>query len=322
LKQLPMVRSVAVSTDLPLSSEHPWSELGFQVAGRTPLPPAQRPQTNVTVVSSEYFQTVGIPLRSGRTFDVQDSPKQPNGIVVNEAFARKIFPDEYPLGHSIVGANGLRWTIVGVVGNVRSSELGAEPAPLVYRCVCQGGNRFLALMRILVRTSTDPRSAIRAVEGQMYAVDRNQPVFDVKTMDERLSATLAPQRFQLLLIGTFAAMAIILAAIGVYGVMSYLVTRRTREIGIRIAVGARPAEVQRLVLSETMALAGVAAVCGVLGALGLTRYLSSMLYGVTTLDAVTFALAPALLVGIATAASFVPARRAARVDPIRALREE
>jgi putative ABC transport system permease protein len=156
----------------------------------------------------------------------------------------------------------------------------------------------------------------------MLAVDPMQPVFDVKTMEERISAALAPERFQLGLIGAFAAIAIVLAALGVYGVMAYLVARRTREIGIRIAVGARHGQVQRLVLSETAALAITAAAVGLAGAWGLTRYLTSMLYGITALDAATFAIAPAILILIAVGASMIPAKRAASVDPMTALREE
>ena len=156
----------------------------------------------------------------------------------------------------------------------------------------------------------------------MYAVDAAQPVFDVKTMDQRVSASLAPERFQLWLIAGFAAIAIVLAAVGVYGVMAYLVTQRTREIGIRIAIGARPAQVQRLVLAETAALAALAALTGMVGAWMLTRYLKTMLYGVTTLDAATFALAPLLLLLVALAASLIPAQRAAAVDPLTALRDE
>jgi putative ABC transport system permease protein len=177
-------------------------------------------------------------------------------------------------------------------------------------------------MGLFFRTSVDPHAAIRAIEEQIYSVDRSQPVSDVKTMEERLSGSLAPQRFNLVLIGTFAAIAIILAALGVYGVMSYLVNRRTREVGIRIALGARPEQVMRQVVGESLALSLVAVLAGLAGAWGLTRYLHSMLYGVTALDGATFAAMPLLLAAIAVSASFVPARRASRIDPMTALREE
>jgi predicted permease len=324
LRQLPMVRSAAVTTSLPLDGNGPYQTGAFQVARRAPAPMAQRPHTDVVIAGREYFATMGIPLRSGRLFDTTDAPKSGNRIVVNEAFARKIFPGEDPLGQGIVfGRGDAESTIVGVVGDVRGSGLGAEPQPLIYRCLCQqGGNRFLSMMKVVVRTNGDSRAAARPVENAMYAVDRTQPVFDIKTMEERVSAALAPQRFNLLLLGLFAGMAVVLASVGVYGVMAYLVTRRTREIGIRMAIGARPEQVQRQMLVETAWLASAGVVAGVGGAWALTRYLGSMLHGVGTMDARTFAAAAMLLVGIAMAASAAPARRASRVDPVKALREE
>jgi putative ABC transport system permease protein len=177
-------------------------------------------------------------------------------------------------------------------------------------------------MALIVRTKGDPHASIRAVEDQVYAVDRNQPVYDVKTMEERLDDSLSPQRFHLLLIGCFALIAMALAAVGVYGVMSYVVTWRTREIGIRVAMGAKPGAVARLVVAESAVLGVIAAVTGLVGAWALTRYVKSMLYGVTTLDPVTFLIAPLVLLAAVVAASFGPAWRAARVDPMDALRHE
>jgi putative ABC transport system permease protein len=210
---------------------------------------------------------------------------------------------------------------VGVVGTIRSSDLGADPPPLIYRCTCQG-NSFLSRMGIFVKTTGDARKAIRAIEEEVSATDRNTPVFDVKTMEDRLNDSLASQQFQLVLIGTFALIAIVLAAVGVYGVMSYLVTLRTREIGIRVALGARLEHVLRLVLGESFALTGVAIAVGLFGAWALSRYLKSMLYGVTALDGLTFAIMPVVLAGITIAASLVPVLRASRIDPTTALREE
>jgi putative ABC transport system permease protein len=322
VRQLPMVRAAAFSTDLPLTGDRALQNVGFQVAGRVPLPMAQRPQANMTKASPGFFHTLGIPLRSGRLIEVPE--KQPDDVVVNEAFARKIFPGEDPLGRRILpGRNdATSWTIVGVVGSIRSSDLGAEPEPRLYRWIGQGEDRFLSMMRLSVRTTGDPLAVQRAVEGQLYAVDRTQPVFDVKSMEQRVADTLAPQRFQLVLIGTFAAMAVILAALGVYGVMAFLVTRRTREIGIRMAIGARPEQVRGQILRESLALAATAVAAGVAGAWGLTRYLAAMLYGVTPLDGVTFSAAALVLVAVAMAASLLPARKASRVDPVVALREE
>ncbi len=324
VEKLPMVRRVAVSTDLPLSGEQLYQTSAFQIFGRAPVPRAQRPQAGLVVVSRDFFATLAIPLRRGRIFDTRDNSNATGGIVVNEAFARKAFPGEDPVGQRIFFNEDDKstWTVLGVVGNIRGSELGAEPAPMVYRCECFGHNSFLTRMAFIVRTSGDPHAARRAIEAEVYAEDRNQPVFDVKTMEERLADSLAPQRFHLLLIGIFAAIAMVLAAVGVYGVMSYVVARRTREIGIRMAMGAQPRQVLRLVLKESMALAAAAIVAGLGGAWALTRYLHSMLYGVTALDNATCAIMAAALAVIAIAASFVPAGRAARIDPMTALREE
>jgi putative ABC transport system permease protein len=315
VQQLPMVRAAAISTDLPLTIDRPFSTIAIEVAGRPPVPRAQRPQVNLSLVSRDFFRTMGIPLLRGRLIAVPEQER--DNVVVNEALARKLFPVEDAVGHAI---NGM--TIVGVVGSIRGADLGSDAPPQAYRYLGQSDDRFLSLMRLIVRTTGDPRAAAHAVEGQMYAVDRSQPVFDVKTMEERVAGTLAPQRFQLLLIGVFAAIAMILAAVGVYGVMACLVTRRTREIGIRIAIGARPEQVERQVVGETLTLALVAAAAGLGGAWAVTRYLGSMLYGVTALDGATFAIAAAVLVLVATGASLAPARRASQVDPMVALREE
>jgi predicted permease len=323
VRQNPMVKAAAVTTDIPLSGEPPFSG-GFQVVGRAPLPRGQMPLANTTVVSREFFRTFGIPLESGRTFDSGDNIQSPNAIVVNRAFVQKIFPGEDPLGRKLLsGRAGIEARfIVGVVGNIRGSALGVEPEPVVYRCECQGGNPFLTRMALVVRTSGEPRAAIRDVEAQVYAEDRNQPVFDVKTMEERLEDATASQRFQLMLIGAFAGLALVLAAAGVYGVMSYLVTRRTRELGIRIALGARREDVMWHVLRENLMLVLVAVAAGLGGAWALTRFLNTMLYGVSALDAPTLAAAPAILAATVVLASWGPARRAARVDPMTALREE
>ncbi len=322
VKQLPSVQQAAVSADVPLESWRVYSRMRFQVAGRAPVPFLQWPETNVTVVSRDFFRTLGIPLRAGRAFDSQDTTKSSESIVVNEAFARAVFSGSNPLRQVITSRRdgSSRWMIVGVVGNIRGSDLGAEPDPLVYRCTCQG--HVLSGMSLIVRTAGEARASLRAVAGRVYAVDRDQPAFGVRTMEERLADSLSPQRFHLVLTGTFALIAMVLAALGVYGVMSYLVTRRTREIGIRMAMGARPEQVIRLVVGESMALASLAVLGGLGGAWALTRYLNKMLYGVTALDATTFAMMPVALTILALVASFVPARRASRIDPTSALREE
>jgi putative ABC transport system permease protein len=337
IRRLPMVRSAAISTDIPLSGGRAYSGMMFQVEGRAPLPMAQRPQADGAMVSPDFFAVMGIPVKAGRIFDEHDAYRQtsqamidrgndPHGaaaaIVVNDAFARRIFPGEDPIGRTILTGQNNRSTIVGVVGGIRGSSLGAEVAPLVYSCACGTGNRFLSRMAIVVRTNGDAESAIKPIEGQVYAVDGDQPVSDALTMEQRLAASLAPQRFQLVLVGAFAILAILLAAAGVYGVMSYLVTCRGREIGIRIALGARPADVARLILREAAWLSALAIAAGLAGGWELTRYANSMLYGISPLDGPSFALAPLVLVLAVLCATAGPAYRAFRVDPIAALQEE
>jgi predicted permease len=339
IRSLPMVRSAAIATDVPLSGDRPFSSMAFLVEGRPPLPMADRPQADGAIVSPDFFVAMDIPVLAGRIFDKRDSNVPASvagvsagydphgtarGVMVNQAFARAVFPGEDPVGRTILSGrdNADRSTIIGVVGSIRANSLGAEPVPLVYSCACGNGNRFLNRMAVVVRTIGDPRSAVAAVQQQIYAIDRNQPVFDVRTMDERLAAALSSQRFQLILVGCFAFIAVILAAAGVYGVMSYLVAQRGREIGIRMALGARPADVLRLVAMESVGLSFIAVVTGLAGAWALTRYVKSILYGITPLDAPSFGLAPVALLAAVLAATIGPARRASKVDPIRSLREE
>lgn len=324
VERLPQVKEAAFSSDLPLSGEDRfYSGAQFEVAGR-PLPMGQRPQAGITVVGREYFSTLRIPLRAGRLFNLEDTERSSEDIVVNEAFAEKIFPGEDALDHRIVmGPNDpVNWKIAGIVGNVQGGQLGASPLPLIYRCLCQGGGPELSRTSLIVRAAGDPQNAIRAVVGQIHSVDRDEPVFDIKTMDKRLADSLAPRRFQLLLIGTFTVIAIVLSAVGVFGVMSYMVTRRNREIGIRIALGAQPQDVLGLVLGESVLLALLGTALGIAGAWGVTRYLSSMLYGVTALDTMTFTAMPIVLSAIVIFASLIPAARALQIDPVTALRED
>jgi putative ABC transport system permease protein len=322
---LPSTAGVAVSDRMPLSNE----ALGgarIYVSGEAPVPDEQRPVATSTWVSRDFFRTLEIPLKAGRIFDSTDGPRAADRIVVNEAFVRQALHGGDAVDREIrLGMGTARPLIIaGVVGDIRTIALGAAPTPFVYQCYCQlpDGDGFFGRANLFVRTKGDPSAAIWDVEAQIYGLDRSQPVFDVMTMDDRLDLGLAPQRFQLTLIGLLAAIAILLATAGVYGLMSYLVAQRTREIGIRIAVGASPAQVLRLMMKESVPLVLLAVALGLAGAWALTRYAQSLLYGITALDAPAYAFAPMALILAVFAASLAPARRAARVDPIDALRNE
>lgn len=323
VKSIPGAQSAALLGDIPLSDENLSSSGRVRIEGRPPVPPAALPVADITQVSPEFFHTLEIPLHSGRLFDSRDETSSPIRVVVNEAFVHRVFRGEDPLGRRMafgLGPNPVMWTIIGVVADIRGGALGADPPSMVYRCICNGARLFRA--GFAIRTAGDPKAAVRDVEAAVRSVDRDQPIFDVEAMDERRDAALAPQRFQLILIGTFAAIAILLAVAGIYGVMSYLVSRRTREIGIRVALGARRSSVVRLVLRETAALSSCAIAAGLAGAWALTRYIKSMLYGITELDSATFALTSVLLIVVVLVASLGPARRAAQVDPMLTLKDE
>jgi predicted permease len=333
VRHLPMVHSAALSADIPLSAIGLPNAGAVQLVGRPLVPIRDRPMISNSLVSPEFFQTLGIRLDRGRIFDAHDfvgvrAGARPDllvreAVIVNEAFVRRIFPGEEPLGRQLAmppDEKPSTWTIVGVVSDTRSAALGADPPAMIYRCTCSGVRLYRG--GFLVRTVGAPESAIRAIEQQVRAVDRDQPISDVKTMDQRRDSSLAPERFQLILLGSFAGIAILLAAAGVYGTMSYLVTRRTREIGIRMAMGARPADVLSMVLGETSVLVVLATIAGLAGAWALTRFIRSMLYGVSELDPATFVITSVLLAGIVLLASLGPARRAVEIDPISALRDE
>jgi len=323
LRALPSVRNAAVSTEVPLRNEFPFSRLAIRFEGRE-APRTPGPEANFAIVSPEFFSTLGVGLRSGRNFGPQDTPATYSAILVNDSFARQFLAGEDAAGKVLLSDDRSvsRETIIGVVGDIRGATLGAPPAPTIYACLCQAKRPFLARLSFLVRTSADPRRDLAAIAAQVYSKDRDQPIFDVKTMEDRLAASLSSRSFALWLVGAFALVSLLLSAAGVYGVISYLVSWRRREIGIRIAMGARPAQVRRLILNESLTLAAIAIALGLAGASALTRYLQSMLHGVTPQDATVFVAMPLLLGTLAIAASLLPASKAAQLDPVSVLRED
>jgi putative ABC transport system permease protein len=334
LENLSIVRAAALTTDIPLSDRDFVTDGAIRVVGRPIVPFTQRPRIENTSVSPQFFEALRIPLKSGRIFNAHDFAAaktaagldfllQSEAVLVNESFVRRIFPGENPLGRQLgFGPDEyhITWTIVGVVGDTRTTALGEAPPPMIYRCTCSGLPIYFS--SFVVRTSVEPKTAIRAIEQQVGAVDRDVPIYDLETMGQRRNIALAPERFELFLLGSFAFMAILLAAAGVYGTMSYLVSRRTREIGIRVALGATPRNVLGLVFQETTLLVSFAIASGLAGAWALTRFLRSMLFGVDNLDPATFLLTSVFLAVIVLIASLGPVRTAVRVDPLAALRDE
>jgi predicted permease len=322
LKPVAGVEAVGAINTLPLVKG---PTRGFQVEGRPPLTPDKWPGANYRSVSPEYFRAVNVPVLRGRALDERDDEKSPQAAVVNQALARRVFPGEDPVGKRInfggKGGDGQPiWVeIVGVVSDVRSIELNAEPEPEVYASHLQVPFEG---MSFVVRSSVEPESLAPAVREAVRAVDGAQPVSEVRPMEQLVSDAAAQPRLNFLLLGVFAGVALLLAAAGIYGVMSYAVTQRTHEIGIRIALGAQGRDVLRFVVGQGMALALVGVAAGLFGALLLTRLMSSLLYGVSATDPLTFAAVSLLLTLVALAACLVPARRATKVDPMVALRYE
>ncbi len=318
LSELPGVESVAAASSPPVMGIA--TRTSVEVEGR-PVPPEMSRSTPECVITPAYFRTLRIPLTSGRYFTSGDADSAHRVAIVNEIFARGVFGDENPVGRRIRlgGSEGKWYSIVGLVQNVRHLPLGTDPSAEIFTSYLQDPGPSMTL---LVRAISDPLSLAATVREKVQEVDRNQPVYDVATMDHRLSEAVAPQRFNTMVLTIFAGMAVVLAGVGVYGVMTYSVTRRTHEIGIRMALGAQRQDVMKLVLRYGAALAVLGITAGVAGALALTRFLSSLLYGIKPTDLGTFASVSLVLAGVVLLATYLPARRATKVDPMVALRYE
>jgi putative ABC transport system permease protein len=317
----PGVESAAVSSALPLGGGGFYLGRVFLIEGHPEPPAGPDHPAQWNVISPGYFDATGIKLLRGRAFDERDVEKSNPVVIINETMARRMFPDEDPIGKRIRSwrdENLLR-EIVGVVQDVRYFGLGDELRGLVYIPHTQNTWRSMLLT---VRTKSDPASLIGSLREQIWSVDKDLAIADPTTMKEALAKSVAPERFSMLLLTVFAALAMALAAVGIYSVLSYSVTQRAHEIGVRMALGARGGDVIRLVVAHGMKLTLAGIVLGVGSALALTRLMKSLLYEVSVTDPLTFILIPVVLAGVALAASFIPARRATKVDPIVALRYE
>ena len=318
VQALAEVRAAGAIQFLPVG---PTSGTEFYFEGKPKPRPAEQPITEASLVSRGYFAAMGIPVVEGRPFDERDRIGSPRVCLINRVFARKYFPDQDPIGRRIVVAwgNEAPTEIVGVVSDIRQDGLTADPKPTVFMAQAQAP---AYITHLVVRTSGDPRSLVNAVRHSVHEVDKGQPVSDVKTMEGHVSASLARPRLHSAIVTAFAGLALTLAAIGLYGLMSYAVGQRTHEIGIRMALGAERWGVLRLILRQGLVLTVVGAGLGLAGALGMTRLLAGMLYGVAPTDPLTFAAVSAVLLIVAGVASYIPARRASRLDPMAALRHE
>jgi len=321
MKSLPGVRWASVSRGLPVEG---WNGMGFVTEENPSPPPNEEPDANYLVIGPDYFRVMGVPLLEGRLFTDQDTNESARVVIVNEKLARKQWPGQDPIGRRLRmdGNNNSPWlTVVGVVGNVRTQWPFPDFLSELYVPYTQ--YPWLLFPRhLIVRTVSNPTGLATAIAHEVKALDKDQPVSDIRSLDQLVAEAVAQQRFAMVVLGAFASLALVLAAVGIYGVMAYSVTQRTHEIGLRMALGAQPGDVLSLVVGRGLILTLVGVGAGLAGALALTRFLSSLLYEVRPTDFGTFAAVSLLLIGVALLASYIPARRATKVDPMVALRYE
>jgi putative ABC transport system permease protein len=316
---LPGVESAGAISFLPLGGMG--AATSFEVVGKPAPPAGQEPVADVRVVANDYFAALGIPLIKGRLFDEHDEADSKNRVIINDTMAAKYWPGEDAIGKRVkISWNDDREDeVIGVVGDVRHSDLETDPLPTTYWPY----PRFpYGAMTLAIRTRVEPTSVAGAVVGFIRRQDPELAVADIKTMEEVMSDSVAQRRLTMLMLAIFAGAALVLAAVGIYGVIAYSVTQRTQEIGIRMALGARHGDVLRMVMGQAMLMTVVGIVAGGAGAFLLTRLMKGLLFGVEPADPVTFLAVAGLLAGVAAAASYVPGRRATRVDPVIALRAE
>jgi len=319
VKTLPGVEAAGIVSNLPFGGNG--DRVGFHIEEKPLANPAEAPSAERYGISPEYLRAMGIPVLRGRSFSDEDTAGKPLVVLIGATLAKRYWPNEDPIGKRVrLGdSTGPLRTIVGIVGDVDHQGLDAPPDIQVYTPQAQFTDSF---MQLVVRTKVDPASLTAAVRNEIRAVDADIPVYQIATMRQLVSSSVAQRRFTLVLIAAFAAIALLMSAIGIYGVMSYAVSQRTQEIGIRVALGAQTRDVLKLVLNRGMALAGAGVAVGLAGAFALTRLMEGMLFGIRATDPLTFAGVALLLILVALLACYIPARRATRVDPMVALRYE
>jgi len=313
---LPGVESVGMITELPLSGQP--NDVPFTVEGRPAVRPSEEFDADFRRINQNYFSVLRIPLLRGRNFTEQEVRQGDELVIVSQELVNRVFPNEEPLGKRLVSSiGGVHYEIVGVVGDIRHNSLAGVPVPTMYFPTIQSN-----FTNIVIRTKNDPMSVAAAVRKEIQAIDPDQPVASVKPMTAWIDESVASQRYRTTLLALFAVLAMVLAATGIYGVMSYTVAQRTHEIGVRMALGARQGDVLKLVVRQGMILALVGVALGLIGAFALTRVMTTLLFQVRERDPITFVVVAALLTAVAFVACFVPALRATKVDPLVALRYE
>jgi predicted permease len=323
LSSLPGVTAVGGVTALPLSRMMAWGPI--TVEGRAAPEGEKFINTDIRVVGGDYFRAMEIPLLRGRLFSEQDTRTSTRVVIVDEHMAHQLWPGEDPVGKRIrtggfdVTPDTPWMTVIGVVGRVKQDALDAEPRMAYYRFHGQSPSRA---MNVVLRTAGDPSSLAAAVTREIHTLDPDMPIYKLRSMDDRVGESLAERRFSMLLLTLFAILALGLAAVGMYGVMAYLVSQGTRELGIRLALGASPRDLRLMVVRQGMTVAFAGMALGVAGAFVLTRFMRALLYGVHAADPGTFLAITLTLVAVALAACYLPARRASRIDPIVSLRTE
>jgi putative ABC transport system permease protein len=313
---LPGVETVGLITELPLSGQ--LNDVPFTVEGRPPVTIDQAFDADFRRINQNYFSALRIPLLRGRNFSDQEVRQDDEVVIVSQQLVNQVFPNEEPLGKRLVTVMGdTRYEIIGVVSDIRHQSLAGGPVPTMYFPTIQSNST-----NVVIRTKSDPMSVAAGLRKEIQAIDPDQPVAAVKPMTAWVDASVSSQRYRTTLLGLFAVLAMVLAATGIYGVMSYTVAQRTHEIGVRMALGAQQGNVLKLVVRQGMMLAVIGVALGLIGAFALTRVMASLLFQVTARDPITFAVVAVLLIAVAFLACFVPALRATKVDPLVALRYE